>query len=103
MRVQQKDLLGVFGGLLNFIALIIYLCWQSDHTSAGDEPIAKLPELVRKRAVVVSLELTWFSTTRVIVILASTDQALKMVSRSKQPPANGRLLFCHIQRSFQFT
>jgi len=31
-------------GLLSFIAL----CWQGDHSSARDEPIAKLPELVRK-------------------------------------------------------
>jgi len=27
-------------GLLSFIALIIYLRWQSDHTSARDEPSA---------------------------------------------------------------
>ena len=48
MRVQQKDLLGVVWGLLSFIALIIYLRWQSDHTSARDEPISLLPELVRR-------------------------------------------------------
>jgi hypothetical protein len=35
-------------GLLSFIALIIYLRWQSDHTSARDEPISLLPELVRR-------------------------------------------------------
>ena len=38
-------------GLLSFIALIIYLIylrWQSDHTSARDEPISLLPELVRR-------------------------------------------------------
>jgi hypothetical protein len=35
-------------GLLSLIALIIYLCWQSDHTSARDEPISLLPELVRR-------------------------------------------------------
>ena len=40
-------------GLLSFIALIIYLLiylrWQSDHSSTTQEPVAKLPELVRKR------------------------------------------------------
>jgi hypothetical protein len=35
-------------GLMSFIALIIYLRWQSDHTPARNVPIAKLPELVRK-------------------------------------------------------
>ena len=35
-------------GLLSFIALIIYLRWQSDYTSARDEPISLLPELVRR-------------------------------------------------------
>jgi hypothetical protein len=39
-------------GLRSFIALIIYLLiylrWQSDHTSARDEPISLLPELVRR-------------------------------------------------------
>ena len=32
-------------GLLIFIALIIYLRWHVDHSSARDEPIAKLPDL----------------------------------------------------------
>jgi len=35
-------------GLLSFIALIFYLRWQGDHSSARNEPIAKLPELLRK-------------------------------------------------------
>jgi hypothetical protein len=30
-------------GLLSFIALILYLRWHGDHSSARDEPIAKLP------------------------------------------------------------
>jgi hypothetical protein len=33
-------------GLLSLIALIAWLRWQGDHSSARDEPIAKLP--VRK-------------------------------------------------------
>jgi hypothetical protein len=31
-------------GLLSLIALIAWLRWQGDHSSARDEPIAKLPE-----------------------------------------------------------
>ena len=34
-------------GLLSFIALILYLRWHVDHSSAHDEPIAKLPDLSR--------------------------------------------------------
>jgi len=34
-------------GLLSFIALILYLRWHGDHSSARDEPIAKLPDLSR--------------------------------------------------------
>jgi len=34
-------------GLLSFIALILYLRWHVDHSSARDEPIAKLPDLSR--------------------------------------------------------
>ena len=35
-------------GLLSFIALIIYLRWHGDHSSARDEPIAKPPDLSRQ-------------------------------------------------------
>jgi hypothetical protein len=31
-------------GLLSLIALIAWLRWQGDHSSARDVPIAKLPE-----------------------------------------------------------
>jgi hypothetical protein len=34
-------------GLLSFIALILYLRSHGDHSSARDEPIAKLPDLPR--------------------------------------------------------
>jgi hypothetical protein len=34
-------------GLLCFIGLILYLRWQGDDSSARDEPIAKLPDLLR--------------------------------------------------------
>jgi hypothetical protein len=31
-------------GLLSFIALILYLRWYGDHSSARDEPTTKLPD-----------------------------------------------------------
>jgi hypothetical protein len=34
-------------GLLSFIALILYLRWHVDHSSAGDWLIAKPPDLSR--------------------------------------------------------
>jgi len=34
-------------GVLCFIALILYLRWHVDHSSARDEPIAKPPDLSR--------------------------------------------------------
>ena len=34
-------------GVLSFIALILYLRWHVDHSSARDEPIAKPPDLSR--------------------------------------------------------
>ena len=34
-------------GLLSFIALILYLRWHGDHSSARDKPIAKPPDLPR--------------------------------------------------------
>jgi hypothetical protein len=35
-------------GLLSFVGLIIWLRWKGVYPSEGDEPIAKLPELLRK-------------------------------------------------------
>ena len=34
-------------GLLSFIALILYLRWHVDQSSARDEPIAKLPGAIK--------------------------------------------------------
>jgi hypothetical protein len=34
-------------GLLSFIALILYLRWHGDHSSAHDKPITKPPDLPR--------------------------------------------------------
>jgi hypothetical protein len=36
-------------GLFSFIALIVYLHWQGDHSSARDEPTDKLPELLGRK------------------------------------------------------
>jgi hypothetical protein len=33
-------------GLLSLIALIVWLRWQGDHSSARDEPITEPPELL---------------------------------------------------------
>jgi hypothetical protein len=77
------------GGLLSFIALIIYLRWQSDHTSARDEPISLLPELVRRTQLGPALisafggKAHWLEVPQCLLLTHSGHPQFKLLSKDE--------------------